>query len=51
MRTHDDEGVGCVGVAPSDLKALESTESPEELLATVERVILADRASKEEVVS
>ncbi len=49
--THDDEGVGCVGVAPSDLKALESTESPEELLATVERVILADRASKEEVVS
>lgn len=47
--THDDEGMGCVGVSPTDLKAMESTESPEELLAIVERVILADRASKEEV--
>jgi hypothetical protein len=48
---HDDEAMGCVGVSPADLKAMESTESPEELLAIVERVILADRASKEEVAS
>ncbi len=49
--THEDEGMGCVGVSPADLKAMESTESPKELLAIVERVILADRASKEEVAS
>jgi hypothetical protein len=49
--THDDEGMGCVGVSPAALKAMESTEDPEELLAIVERVILADRASKEEVAS
>lgn len=49
--THEDEGMGCVGVSSSDLTAMESTESPEELQAIVERVILADRASKEEVAS
>ncbi len=49
--THDDEAMGCVGVSATDLKAMESTESPEELLAIVERVILADRANKEEVAS
>jgi hypothetical protein len=49
--THDDEAMGCVGVSTADLKAMESTESPEELQGIVERVILADRASKEEVVS
>jgi hypothetical protein len=49
--THEDEGMGCVGVSPTDLKAMESTESPEELLAIVERVIVADRANKEEVAS
>lgn len=46
---HDDEGMGCVGVAPADLKAMESTEHPEELRAIVERIILDDRANKEEV--
>jgi hypothetical protein len=30
---------------------MESTEDSEELLAIVERVVLADRASKEEVAS
>lgn len=49
--THDDEGMGCVGVSSDDLKAMESTEDPAELCAIVERVILADRASKEEVTS
>lgn len=49
--THDDQGMGCVRVSPADLKAMESTEDSEELLAIVERVILADRASKEEVAS
>jgi hypothetical protein len=48
---HDDEGMGCVGVPPADLEAMESTEDPEELRAIVERVILTDRASKEEVAS
>jgi hypothetical protein len=49
--THDDEGMGCVGVSPPDLKAMESAEKPEQLRAIVERVILADRASKEVVTS
>jgi hypothetical protein len=49
--THEDEGMGCVGVSPANLKAMEATENPEELRAIVERVILADRASKEEVAS
>jgi len=47
--THEDEGMGCVGVLPADLRAMESTEDPDELRAVVERVILADRASKEAV--
>ncbi len=46
---HDDGGMGCVGVPPNDLKVMEETEDPEALLAIVERIILADRATKEEV--
>lgn len=46
---HEDGGMGCVGVPPEDLKVMEETEDPEELLAIVERIILADRATKEEV--
>jgi len=49
--THEDGGLGCVVVAPADLRAMESTEDPGELRAIVERVILADRATKEEVAS
>jgi hypothetical protein len=30
--------MGCVGVSPEDLKAMESTESREELRVTVERL-------------
>jgi hypothetical protein len=46
--THEDEGMGCVAVSQADLTAMESTEKPEELGAIVERVILADRAKKED---
>lgn len=41
--------MGCVPVPSDDLKAMESTEDPSELRAIVERIILADRATKEEV--
>ena len=45
--THEDEGMGCVGVSRADLAAMESTESSEELWAIVEGIILNDRATKE----
>ena len=48
---HEDAGMGCVGVPPEDLKTMEETESPDELLDIVERIILADRATKEQVPS
>ena len=48
---HEDGGMGCAGVPPEDLKVMEETEDPDELLAIVERIILADRAIKEEVTS
>jgi hypothetical protein len=44
-----DGGMGCVGVSPADLALLEGTEDPAQLAAIVERIILADRASKEVV--
>jgi hypothetical protein len=47
----DDAGLGCVGVTPDDLALMESTEDPERLRSLVERIILADRAGKEEVPS
>jgi len=47
----DDNGLGCVGVSPEDLALMESTDHPEQIQAIVERVILADRATKEEVPS
>jgi hypothetical protein len=43
----DDDGLGCVGVPPSELALMEATDDADELRAIVERVILADRASKE----
>lgn len=48
---HEDAGMGCVGVTQEDLKTMEQTEDPDELAAIVERIILADRATKEEVPS
>ncbi|HEY1653370.1 MAG TPA: hypothetical protein VGG09_15905 [Acidimicrobiales bacterium] len=43
----DDDGLGCVGVDPSDLARLEQTEDPDQLREIVERIILDDRAAKE----
>jgi hypothetical protein len=48
---HDDQGMGCVGVTPADLRLMEETEDPEALAAIVERIILTDRVTKEEVPS
>ena len=45
----DDDGMGSVGVSPDDLVVLESTDDPEELRSIVQRIILDDRATKEEV--
>jgi hypothetical protein len=45
----DDGGLGCVGVPPTDLTLMEQTDDPDQLRAIVERIILADRAFKEEV--
>ena len=39
--------MGCVGVPEQDLGVMEETEDPEELSRIVERIVLADRASKE----
>ena len=50
-QSFDDNGLGCVGVSPEDLTLMESTDDPEQIRAIVERVILADRATKEEVPS
>lgn len=47
--THEDGGLGCAPVSPADLAAMESTSNAEDLRAIVERVVLADRATKEEV--
>ena len=47
----DDKGLGCVGVQPDDLAEMEATSDPEVLRSIVERLILADRARKENVPS
>jgi hypothetical protein len=44
----DDDGLGCVGVPASELALMETTEDADRLRAIVERVILADRATKEQ---
>jgi hypothetical protein len=43
----DDNGLGCVGVPASQLALMEQTEDPDELRTVVERIVLADRATKE----
>lgn len=50
-RSHEDGGHGCVLVPVADLSRMEETADPDELRAIVERVILADRRSKEETAS
>jgi hypothetical protein len=48
-RTFDDEGFGCAAVGDDDLALLESTEDAVSLRAIVERIVLADRGTKERV--
>jgi len=48
-RTYDDEGLGCAPVPSGDLAEMEATTDPEALRSIVERVILADRRTKEVV--
>ena len=50
-KEQEDEGMGCVGLPPDQLKIMEETEDPDQLRTIVERIILADRATKEEVPS
>lgn len=46
-RSHEDGGHGCAPVPPEDLALMEATQDPEELASVVERVLLADRRTKE----
>jgi hypothetical protein len=46
-RSHEDGGMGCAPVPRADAEAMEAAESPDQLRAVVERVVLADRATKE----
>ena len=48
---HEDAGMGCVGVSQEDLRIMEQTVDTDELADIVERIIVADRATKEEVSS
>ncbi len=50
-REFEDHGMGCVAVPRDDLTLMEATKDTTELCAIVERIILADRAGKEEVPS
>ncbi len=43
----EDAGLGSVGVPQTELERMEQSEDPEEVRAIVERIILADRATKE----
>jgi hypothetical protein len=43
----DDDGLGCVGVPAAQLALMETTDDLDELRSVVERIILADRATKE----
>jgi hypothetical protein len=47
----DDNAMGCVVVPHDDLELMERTDDAGELRAIVERIILADRATKEQVPS
>ncbi len=46
-RSHEDEGFGCAPVPAADLRLIEETSDPDELRVIVERIILADRGTKE----
>ncbi len=47
----DDNGLGCAAVPHDDLELMEVTNDTAVLRAIVERIILTDRATKEEVPS
>lgn len=47
-RTHEDGGLGCAPVPPEELDEMEAAEDPDELRAIVERILMSDRAQKEE---
>ena len=47
----DDNGLGCVGVPADELALMEEADDADALRAIVERLILADRSTKEEVSS
>lgn len=47
--TFDDQGFGCVGVPAELLAVMEETDDADALRAIVERLILADRTTKEKV--
>jgi hypothetical protein len=44
----DDGGLGCAAVSAQDLALMEQTEDAEALRSIVERIVLADRATKEQ---
>ena len=46
-RSFDDNGMGGVGVPASQLALMEESDDADEIRAIVERIILADRATKE----
>jgi len=46
-RSHEDQGLGCAPIPPTELTRMETTEDPDELRAIVESVILADRRIKQ----
>lgn len=47
-RSHEDGGLGCAAVPASVVAELERSRDPEVVRGIVERVLLADRAAKEE---
>jgi hypothetical protein len=48
-KSFEDGAMGCVAVQPDDLAQMEAAEEPNALANIVERIILTDRRSKEEV--
>jgi hypothetical protein len=48
-KSFEDGAMGCVGVAPDDLAQMEATDDADALASIVERIILTDRESKEDL--
>jgi hypothetical protein len=43
----DDDGMGCAVVPAEELRTMEQMEDPDQIRAIVERIVLADRGTKE----